>query len=129
MAKKKSNKEGNGVKYDGGKPWLALVDPDAEWYEGLAMTHGMYKYGKFNYTEGLTVLRILSAAKRHINRIIKGEDFDSDIKDMKVHNIGNARACLGMAMHILLHRPDLDDRWKPEKKIVKKRVVKKKKRR
>ena len=104
----------NGKKNDEGKPWLALIVPEAEWEEGKALTDGMYKYGKFNFTDGLTVLRMLSGVKRHINLFIKGEDIDPDSKS-GAHHLGCARAGLGIVFHMLEHRQDLDDRYKPIK--------------
>lgn len=102
----------NGKKNDQKKPWLGLIVPEAEWEEGKAMTHGMEKYGKYNFTNGLTVVRLLSAAKRHINQTLRGDDIDPETGDWEVHHLGEARAAIGMAMHMLAHRPDLDDRFK-----------------
>ena len=101
----------NGTKNDNGKPWLALIPPEAEWEEGKAYTDGKDKYGMYNYTEGLSVMRVMSGVRRHINLFLRGEDIDPDSKS-KAHHLGCARAGLGMVLHLLVHKPELDDRYK-----------------
>lgn len=97
-------------KFDSGKPPMALIPPAGEVHEALAMANGQVKYGTHNYLQGgLTALQLLSAAKRHINAFIQGEEIAAD---SGVHHLGHARACLGMLLQLQALGTLVDDRFK-----------------
>jgi len=102
-----------GVKHDQDKAMLALIPPLAEEQMALAFTEGYHKYGMYNWREGssLGVVRLLSAARRHINKTLRGEDLDPEMKRVKVHHLGAALACLAMAYETIVLKPELDDRY------------------
>lgn len=98
-----------GTKYDNGKPPISLVVSEAIWEEARVMGFGEKKYGTWNWTKGLSILRLLSAAMRHILQFLMGEDND---KETGIIHLAHARCCLGMAIWTYNHRKDLDDRYK-----------------
>lgn len=100
-----------GTKHDSGKPMLALCPPAAIELMGQAMTYGASKYGQFNYLGGISSIRLLSAALRHIFAYLKGEDLDPE---SGISHIGHALACLGMLGEMTRLKPELDDRFKGE---------------
>ena len=86
-----------GLKYDQGKPPLAIVPSPLIDSIAHAMGYGADKYGMHNYKLGMSNIRLLSACKRHINAYINGEDNDSE---SGIHHLGHAGACLAMLMEL-----------------------------
>ena len=66
------------VKHDSGKPDMTLVDPD--FMEGVAkvLMFGAKKYDRDNWRKGTKHSRVLAAAYRHLNKILKGEYYDEE---------------------------------------------------
>lgn len=101
--------ESKGLKYDEGKTPMALVPPIAEEELAKAFGFGAKKYSEWQWTDGIKLMRIMSACKRHINAWIRGEEVASD---SGVHHLGHAMACLAMIIDTQILHPDLDDRPK-----------------
>lgn len=103
----------NGTKHDGGKPDMALLD--SEWLLGVAevLTFGKKKYAAQNWRGGLEVMRLLSAALRHIFAFLRGEDSDPESGLPHLHH---ASCCLMFASWMVKNRPELDDRYKGDEK-------------
>jgi hypothetical protein len=102
-----------GVKYDQGKPMIALIPPLALEEEAKVWTFGMNKYGAWNWAKGLVYLRITSAALRHILAIMMGQDVDPESGFLHAAHV---RCCMGMLIHFVkTGRTDLDDRLKQTK--------------
>jgi len=87
---------GGGVKHDQGKPDLSLVPTIALELEARALMFGEGKYGRYNYTQGFEVSRLLAAALRHILAYRDNQDHDPE---SGIHHLGHARACLAMLLH------------------------------
>lgn len=100
-----------GLKYDQDKPRMDLLDPDA--LEGLAqvLTFGAKKYAEHNWRGGISYSRLIAAIHRHLAAIQRGEDIDSESGLLHVDHLG---CCWMFLSYFVKHRPDLDDRWKPD---------------
>lgn len=98
-----------GLKYDGDKPPLDLVDP--EFIEGLAnvLGFGARKYDRHNWRNGIHYSRLIAAAYRHLGAINKGEDIDAESLLPHVYHLA---CCVQFLAWMMDHRKDLDDRWK-----------------
>lgn len=99
---------GTGKKNDKGKPPIALIPGEAIWEEAKVMGFGEKKYSKYNWMQGLGMVRLLSAAGRHIVQFTMGQDND---EETGLSHLAHARCCLGMAIWTMQHRRDLDDRY------------------
>lgn len=120
---------GQGVKGDAGKPDLSLLS--AIWIFGVGdvLTYGSQKRGAHNWRKGLAITRLMSGALRHIFQFLAGEDIDRDdncpdcqrfdktgehcTKHSNKHHLFCASCNLMFASELLVTRPDLDDRYKP----------------
>lgn len=112
-----------GKKYDLGKPPMDLIPAEAEIEEAHVWGFGAMKYGRHNFRKGITYSQLIAAAKRHINAIQRGEDYDYDLDCMDCNN-GNCkmhsgrkhwacvRCCMGMLAVMEIEHPELDDRYK-----------------
>jgi hypothetical protein len=101
-----------GIKFDSEKPMMALVPPTALLEEAKVWTFGMKKYAAFNWANGLSYLRILSAIMRHTNAIASGEDVDPE---SGLLHAAHVRCCAAMLIEFTkAFRKDLDDRFKME---------------
>lgn len=101
---------GEGVKYDGGKARMDLVDWAA--IEGLAkvLEFGARKYSPNNWRNGMEWGRILAAAMRHLADFAMGRDLD---KDSGLPVIDHAMCCLMFLSSYQKTGTGTDDRWKP----------------
>lgn len=102
-----------GIKHDTGKPPMELLDPDA--LEGIArvLAFGAKKYAADNWRGGISFRRILGAILRHAFAIVRCRDTDPESGLPAVDHL----ACEVMFLsYFMKNRPDLDDRWKKEKK-------------
>lgn len=100
-------KEGQGLKYDTGKPKLHLIPIEALELMAAALEYGMHKYSKRNYEKGIAYTRLADAALRHLYKWIHKEDID---KESRLNHIGHALSNLAMLAYMIKHFPDLDDR-------------------
>lgn len=81
-------------KFDGGKPMMSMIPQEALVEVAKSFTHGAKKYGEFNYSLGIEYTRMTDAALRHINKALKGLDFDEDSGQDKLYHLANAVASL-----------------------------------
>lgn len=99
-----------GLKYDDGKPLLALVPARALEEEAKVWTFGANKYGTWNWKKGLVITRIMSALLRHAFAIMRGEDIDPE---SGCHHAAHIRCCAAMLIEFhYANRKELDDREK-----------------
>ncbi len=99
-----------GLKFDGEKPRLDLLDFEA--LEGLAkvLTMGANKYGDWNWKLGIDNSRLVAALLRHLSAYQRGEDVDPESGLSHVDHIGANWMFLSANVK---QRPDRDDRWIP----------------
>ena len=99
-----------GIKFDGGKPALDLVDP---WFiEDVAsvLTSGALKYDVDNWKGGMAIGKAMAAALRHLYAVLKGEYVDPE--SGKSH-LAHA-TCEIMFIHYFIRNKMTsvrDDRW------------------
>lgn len=67
-----------GMKFDNGKPILALVPATLEQAVGEILTMGAAKYAPNNWKKGIKYTRIVSSLKRHLNEFYQGNLIDSE---------------------------------------------------
>lgn len=93
------------------KPPLALIPPAANVCISRVLEHGAEKYGPFNW-RGKTIghMAYISAARRHLDAIIDGENFDPDSAELHWGHVAATAAIVIDA--ISLDRLN-DDRPKP----------------
>jgi hypothetical protein len=71
---------------------------------------GRKGYGVNNWRGGMPHTRIYDAAQRHLLAWLGGEDKDAE---SGLPHLWHALTCVGMLVWFTMHRPDLDDRWRP----------------
>lgn len=105
--------QSTGVKFDQDKPRVDLLDSLA--LEGIAkvLGFGAKKYAAHNWRGGIAYSRLMGAAMRHLFAIQRGEDVDPESGLPHVDHLG---CCWMFLSNMMKTRPDLDDRWKEEKK-------------
>jgi len=103
-----------GSKFDQDKEPMDLLDSD--WLLGVAkvLAFGKKKYAAHNWRGGISYSRLYSAAQRHLLDFNKNEDNDLE---SKLSHLLHASCCLMFLYSMLLTRPDLDDRYKPDPKL------------
>jgi len=106
-------KQVTGTKHDGSKLRMELLDAHA--LEGLAavLTFGANKYAAHNWRNGLVYSRVIGALTRHLSALQRGEDIDPESGLPHIDHLG---CCWMFLSNFMKTRPDLDDRWKPEKR-------------
>lgn len=99
-----------GIKFDGEKPRMDLLDPLA--LEGLAkvLTFGAQKYAAHNWRKGIANTRLIAAMLRHLFAIMRGEDLDPESGLPHIDHVGCCWMFLSNNMKV---RPEMDDRWRP----------------
>ena len=97
-----------GVKFDGDKPRMDLIDRAAMEELGYVLGFGANKYAAHNWRKGINYSRLVGAALRHIHAFNDGEDKDPE---SGYSHIGHAMCCLMFLMGTIKHNPDMDDRW------------------
>lgn len=92
---------------------LHLIPSIAETEIAWVLGDGAAKYGQFNWrAEKISLLNYLGAMRRHINRILDGEDSDSESGLLHLAHVA-ATACI--VMDAMEHDCMIDDRPnKPE---------------
>lgn len=87
---------------------LHLIPPIAETEIAWVLGDGASKYGRYNWrAEKISLLTYLGAMRRHINRILDGEDVDGDSGLLHLAHVA-ATACI--VMDALDHDCVIDDR-------------------
>lgn len=96
---------------------LSLNPPIAEAQMALAFMAGEIKYGTFNYTKGHNARQLLAAIKRHVNKLLEGEDYDQECTERTGHQVSHL-GCILANCAMYLHQQQLgtlhDDRFQPE---------------
>lgn len=70
--------EQGAIKFDGNKPRMELLPPEALEEIALVLNFGASKYQEHNWRKGMAYSRLLGAALRHIVAYIGGEDKDPE---------------------------------------------------
>lgn len=96
-----------GMKYDEGKPMMALLDPYAMEQLSLVLTFGAKKYDAWNWSKGIHYSRLISAALRHTFAFLRGEDTDPE---SGLPHLAHALCCLMFCLSMTKRHPELDDR-------------------
>ena len=96
----------NSTKFDGAKAPLCLIDPVFTEQVARVLAIGEGKYGKNNW-RGLQTERLLSAVKRHVLEIEKGNDIDEETGEP---HAAHAASGLMFIEWQRRHRCNLDDR-------------------
>jgi len=110
LQKKKAIK---GLKFDQGKPAVALVPVEAILGAARGLTYGKNKYGADNFRAGIEYRRLVSSLMRHLLAWMNNEDID---EESQLHHIDLVLSNASMLRWMIENRPDLDDRWKPDKR-------------
>ena len=105
---------GTALKFDTDKLPLHLLSTEAMNQTAAVLAFGAQKYAEHNWRNGFAWSRPLSAAMRHITAFNAGEDTDPE---SGLSHIGHAMCCLMFLLEFEKTHPELDDRYKPEKKI------------
>jgi len=92
--KKKKVQSQKTKKFDSGKAMMSMIPQEALLEVARSFTHGAKKYGEFNYSLGIEYTRMTDAALRHINKALRGLDFDEDSGQDKLYHLANAVASL-----------------------------------
>lgn len=82
--------------------------------------YGESKYETFNFLKGMTVLDSYDCLMRHLDAFMdpNQSDFDIDqgnVKGSQCHHLAHVAWNALVCLYMILTRPELDDRWKPEK--------------
>ncbi len=89
---------------------MHLVPSSAIIHEAMAMADGARKYGPYNWREKAVKASIyIAAAQRHIAKFLDGRDYD---EESGAHELGHARACLGIVLDAIETGNIKDDRPK-----------------
>lgn len=97
-----------GVKFDGDKPRMDLLDPYAIEQLAKVLAFGAKKYDAHNWRKGIRKSRLIAAALRHLFTYMMGEDLDPE---SNLSHVAHAMCCC-MFLLGLEHKLELDDRWK-----------------
>jgi hypothetical protein len=98
-----------GVKFDGGKARLDLIDPYAIEQIGHVLAFGARKYAAHNWRGGIQMSRLLGAGLRHLLARLRGEKYDIESGLPHLAHLG---CCVMFALWMDEFRPDMDDIWK-----------------
>lgn len=95
------------IKHDSGKPDMTMVDP--EFTEGVAkvLMFGAKKYDRDNWRKGTKHSRVLAAAYRHLNQILKGEYYDKESGLPHLHHAATNLMFLDYYVRNKVGRPDI----------------------
>ena len=98
-----------GLRYNGEKPSMDLLDADHLENVAKVLTFGAKKYAAHNWRNGINVSRLIAAAYRHLGAINRGEDIDPKSGLDHAAHLGCCVQFLDWTLH---NKPELDDRWK-----------------
>jgi len=78
------------------KPQLQLIPPALNVETAMALACGAEKYGPWNWRENrVEIMTYLGAMRRHIDRLIDGEDIDPE---SGAHHLGHVAAGCGIVL-------------------------------
>lgn len=98
-----------GLKFDGEKPPMELLDPYAMEQIAWVLAFGAKKYEANNWRKGIAMCRLLGAVLRHVFAYLRGEDLDPETG---LSHLAHAGCEIMFALNMAHVRPDLDDRYK-----------------
>jgi hypothetical protein len=98
-----------GLKFDGDKPRMDLLDPEALDELAKVLTFGAKKYCDENWRKGISYRRLLAAALRHVFAFMRGEDNDPETG---LSHMAHAMCCAMFVIWMQKHRADMDDRYR-----------------
>lgn len=104
-----TKKSSEAVKFDAGKPPLALISRTALEEEAKVMAFGLEKYGAHNWRAGMDFSRLMDACLRHVYAFADGEDND---KETGLSHLAHARCCLAFLLEYQGKSVGTDDRFK-----------------
>lgn len=110
LRKSRANIQGNNPKdrYGLAKVPFSLIPSTAEVFMALGLKHGAKKYGPFNWRVEPVQGRVyLEAAKRHLNLLLDGEDFD---RDTGVHHGSFVLSTIAIYMDAMVQGTLIDNR-------------------
>lgn len=67
---------------------LSLIDPTFTDGIGRVLQHGAKKYKPGNWLNGMSWREVISALRRHLNAVERGEDTDPETGELHVYHIG-----------------------------------------
>jgi hypothetical protein len=106
-------KEEKALRFNKGKPRWSLVPQSALLPMVEVLEFGAQKYAAWNWTKGLSITEICESMKRHLDAFMEGEDND---KESGISHVGHIQCNALFLAWMLQHRPDMDDRWRENKK-------------
>lgn len=106
----KQIKEMQGLKFDSEKPDLTLVPTHLSEAVARVMMFGASKYGRNNWRLGMEHHRLLAATMRHINKFLRGEEFD---EESGMPHLWHAACDLAFLIEYQQENIGLDDLRKP----------------
>jgi hypothetical protein len=98
-----------GLKFDGEKPRMELLDRHALEQIAKVLTFGAKKYDSHNWRKGILWSRLYGAALRHLLASMDGEDTDPESGLSHLAHLG---CCTLFLLWHEQHRRDLDDRYR-----------------
>lgn len=98
-----------GMKNDGGKPPMSLIDRSALEQIANVLAFGAQKYDAHNWRQGIAYSRLIDAALRHLYAFADGEDLDPE---SGLPHIAHAGCCVVFLLGMMKAHPELDDRYK-----------------
>ena len=102
---KKINDTDKGLKYDGEKVRMDLLEPSVLVEEAKVLTYGALKYEAWNWAQGINEDRLYGAALRHLAAAASGETFDPE---SGLYHLAHARCMLAFWLAgKLSERPDI----------------------
>lgn len=102
-----------GKKFDSGKAMLSLLPFEALEGAAKALSFGIEKYGRYNFTEGLSIDRIIDGVLRHVNQYswISKEDPETGLS-----HLDHALAGLMMAKWMEVNHPEMSELYTDKKR-------------
>lgn len=103
-----------GMRYNQDKLQWSLVDFKSFEPMVRVLEFGAKKYAAHNWKKGLKVTQTMESLYRHLFALQSGEDIDPE---SGLPHIGHIQCNVMFLAHMLLNRPDMDDRYKEEPKV------------
>jgi hypothetical protein len=97
-----------GIKFDQDKVRMELLPPTALSDVAEVLTYGARKYDPYNWAKGMSWLRVMGAAQRHLNAFAKGESADPETG---LSHVAHAVCNLMFLLEYEHFHPELDDRY------------------
>lgn len=97
-----------GLKYDGEKARMDLLDADFLEDVAKVLTFGAKKYAAHNWRSGIATSRLIAASYRHLGAINRGEDIDPESGLPHTAHLG---CCVMFLNWMFANKPELDDRY------------------